>query len=34
MSRTEIRFSQYATAFYEIIDGSKSKKAEFMKGLL
>lgn len=34
MPRTEIRFSQYSTAFYEIIDGSKSNKAEFMKGLL
>ena len=34
MPRTEINFSQYATAFYEVIDGSKSNKAEFMKGLL
>lgn len=34
MPVTEINFSEYATAFYEIIEGKKGNKAEFVKALL
>ena len=34
MARRDITFSEYATAFYQIVDGSKTSKAEFVKDLL